>query len=373
MNAAIEQWGTRLSDAIRQALDGADTAAALRLVREGDGMTKSLGKEFTLMVRGLGITIRVIVPLLAKTAERLEPALREGGRGEVAALLHRFSNDLVNIAKVTLGEFPGSIPPIGTLAREVARCCETLLERERDFERAQAELAGEIERALAAADRDRARRLLDRKEQGQYLPFHDRLVRFMAESFAWVLERCGPQELERFHLATAEAQRAGFTAWELMSPTDFARATAFLLKQHMGQLVVREDDEKFTFEQRLCGSGGRLQTMGAYSGPGALPFVETPGALTFGERRLPVYCSHCPIWNGAAPIRWFGHAQWVFEHPARPDGGCTSHIYKRPADIPAAFTARVTIPEVPAPTGRAPATGAFHRGEGGVSAEEQAR
>jgi hypothetical protein len=155
------------------------------------------------------------------------------------------------------------------------------------------------------------------------------MVRFMAEAFGWVLDHFGAAQLERFHLETAEGQRGGFEAWERLLPAEFARATAFLLKQHMGTVEVREDAERFTVVQRPCGSGGRLRLAGAYTGPGALPLVETPGPLTFGQPSLPVYCSHCPIWNGVAPLRWFGHSHWVFEEPSRPDGSCTLHVYKR--------------------------------------------
>jgi len=212
------------------------------------------------------------------------------------------------------------------------------------FEREQARLADEIVRAIEAGDVARTRTLVAVKEQGQYVPLHDRLIRFMAESFGWVLRRFGPGELLRFHLATAEGQRPGFEKWEQMSAAEFTRASAFLLKQHMGQVAVREDGEKFTIEQAPCGSGGRLRHAGAYAGADALPFVEERGPLTLGQARFPVYCSHCPIWNGVAPAKWFGRPHWVFDEPARPDGGCTLHVYKRRDGAPAAYLDRLGRP-----------------------------
>jgi hypothetical protein len=165
----------------------------------------------------------------------------------------------------------------------------------------------------------------------------------MAEVFGWVLERFGPDGLLRFHRASAEGQRAGFEKWERMGPAEFARASAFLLKQHMGNVEVREDDEKFTIEQAPCGSGGRLRLAGVYAGPAALPLVEERGPLTAGQASLPVYCSHCPVWNGLAPLEWFGRPHWVFDRPARPDGSCTLHIYKRRAGAPAAYAAALGV------------------------------
>jgi hypothetical protein len=164
--------------------------------------------------------------------------------------------------------------------------------------------------------------------------------------FGFVLRHFGAGELYRFHRETAERQRAGFEKWERLTPAEFAQATAFLLKQHMGSLEVREDEEKFTIEQTLCGSGGRLKLAGAYSGPEALPFVEGPGPLTAGQERFAVYCSHCPIWNSVASIEWFGRPHWVFENPSRPDGSCTLHIYKRRAGAPAAYFRQLGLTRV---------------------------
>ena len=166
----------------------------------------------------------------------------------------------------------------------------------------------------------------------------------MADVFGYVLREFGPAELLRFHRETAEGQRPGFEKWEQMSAADFARASAFLLKQHMGQVEVREDAEKFTIEQAPCGSGGRLRLAGAYAGRDALAYVEEPGPLTLGQARFPVYCSHCPVWNGVAPVEWFGRPHWVFDEPARPDGSCTLHVYKRRDGAPAAYLARLSSP-----------------------------
>jgi hypothetical protein len=225
--------------------------------------------------------------------------------------------------------------------RRAARCLEAGEER---FEQEQARLADEVVLAIESGDAARARACLDMKEKGHYVPRHDRLIRFMAESFGWVLRRSGPAALLDLHLAMAEGQRRGFERWEQMSPEEFAWTSAYLLKQHMGRLEVTEDSEKFTFEQSLCGSGGALVLRGAYAGPAALPYVEGPGPLTAGEPRLAAYCTHCPIWNGVAPLEWFGRPHWVFERPSRPDGSCTMHIYKRRDGAPATYIRALTAP-----------------------------
>jgi hypothetical protein len=350
VTAPVAEWGRRLSDAIRAALEAGDLARARRLALEGDGQARSLAREYALMARGLGLTIRVLLPLLRDAADRAaDPG---AARGEVAGLLRRFRADMASLAAPAPDEIgdPGPAGDRGTLDDEIARTARFLDASEARFDAEQDRLAREAVLALDAGDAARARALVDRKEQGHYVPRHDRLIRLMAESFGWVLLRLGPDGLLAFHLATAQGQRRGFEKWEAMPPAEFAWTTAFLLKQHMGRVQVGEDGEKFTIAQAPCGSGGRLRVGGAYEGPQALPLVETPGPLTFGRPSLPVYCSHCPVWNAVATIRWFGRPHWVFEDAARADGGCTLHVYKRRDGAPRAYVDLLTVPDA-APAG----------------------
>ncbi len=354
MATATQQWGRRLSDSLRTALARGDLAGATRLLLEGDGQTRDLAREYTFMVRGLAITVRVLIELLGETASRAPAAQRDSASAQLAALLQRLRVDLAAVtaeAPVNLADGapadgaarPGADQPRRALGEEQALTVQALAPMQVRFDAWHARLAGETVAAIDARDVDRALALIDAKEQTAWLPLHDRLVRFMAESFAWVLQQFGADELLQFHLATAAGQRAGFDQWERMPAAEFARASAFLLKQHMGEVAVREDDEKFTIAQTPCGSGGRLQSAGAYAGSDALPMVETAGPLTFGLPRLPIYCSHCAIWNGLATLRWFGRAHWVFEQPARADGGCTLHIYKRHDGTPRDYAARLGV------------------------------
>jgi hypothetical protein len=318
------EWGRRLSDRIRAALDAADLGSARKLALEGDGQARSLEKEYALMCRGLGITVRALLRLLGTRPPR--PAL--------VPLVRDFRRDLVALLA---GDEPAEAAPA-----ELEGTSRLLDATEDRFMAEQSRLARETLAAIEAGDARRARALVADKE-ARYLALHDRLIRFMAEVFGHVLREFGPAELLGFHRETAEEQRPGFERWERMSAAEFAQASAFLLKQHMGRVEVREDEEKYTIEQAPCGSGGRLRLGGAYAGPRGLPFVEMAGPLTLGRDRFPVYCSHCPIWNGVAPIAWFGRPHWVFDEPARPDGSCTLHVYKRREGAPADYLRRLAV------------------------------
>lgn len=349
MTTEHPDWGRRLSDALRAAIGRNDLAAALALARDGDGQARSLASEFLLMSRGLGITVRVLLGQLGALTPPSGAVLDGQALGrDLRRLLADFRGSLEGPQEgrdSVLGDglLGGQASDRGgeSLPEVAEFTLRTLQARQQRFESEQAVAAQQVIDALLAHDAVQASHWLDRKEIHDYLPYHDRLVRFMADSFGFVLDRFGDQGLLHFHLDTAEGQRAGFEKWEKQSAAEFARTSAFLLKQHMGQVAVTEDDEKFTIVQTPCGSGGRLQIAGAYRGARPLPFVSTPGPLTLGAPRMPVYCSHCPAWNGVATMRWFGRAHWIFDHPARPDGSCTLHVYKRPEDVPAEFNARL--------------------------------
>jgi hypothetical protein len=331
------EWGVRLSDRVRAALSAGDIEAARRLVAEGDGIARSLEKEYSFMAKGLGISIRALLDLVEEAARRSD----DEGRRALSETLRRFCGDL---AKLAPGDENGGAEKTETWFAQTRR---RLAAAEMHFDREHGSLARRILEALDRRDAAAARELVDRKELSEFVPLHDRLVRFMAEVWAWVLEHLGAEELRRFHLAAAEAQRRGFEGWERLSAEGFARATAFLIRQHMGDTTILEDDEKFRFVLSPCGSGGRLRLGGAYEGPGALPHVEDPSALTFGKPRLPVYCSHCPMWNSMASAAWFGHPQWVYDDPSRTDGSCTMSIYKRPENIPGEYLRRLGLPDHP--------------------------
>lgn len=340
----MARWGLRLSDALRAELRAGNFDASRGLAVDGDGQARSLAGEYTLMVRGLGITIGVILGLLERSA-REEPAGDASSLRELRAMLDRFRRDLDQHGRSAAADpdassatQPGGVSLDDEAVDGCVRAAADALARASNAFLGEREaLAQRVVKAIDRRDAQGALELVDAAEQDGYLPLHDRLVRFMADSFAWVLRYRGDAGLLRFHLDTAEGQRAGFDKWERSSAAAFAWTSAFLLKQHMGRVTVLEDDEKFTVEQTPCGSGGRLLRDGAYEGAGALPFVETPGPLTIGRERLPVYCSHCPVWNGVAPLRWYGRAHWVFADAARADGGCTLHIYKRRDGTPAAY------------------------------------
>ena len=247
MSTEHPDWGRRLSDALRAAIGRNDLAAALALAREGDGQARSLASEFLLMSRGLGITVRVLLGQLGGLTEGLTPSSgtvpdSQALERDLRRLLADFRGSLEGSQEGSRGSVLGdglaggqagdrggeSLPEVAQFTLRVLQA------RQQRFESDQALAAQQVIDALLAHDAARASQWLERKEIHDYLPYHDRLVRFMADSFGFVLDRFGAEGMLRFHLDTAEGQRAGFEKWDKQSAAEFARTSAFLLKQHMG-------------------------------------------------------------------------------------------------------------------------------------------
>lgn len=204
------------------------------------------------------------------------------------------------------------------------------------FRREQAAVSEKIVEALKSKDGPAVRKLLDEKE-AQFLPIHDFFVETLATIFNWAYTTCGDEALFEVLEGSAESQKAGFDAWEQMSTEDFARATAFLANSHMGNITVEEDEEKFTFINDPCGSGGRMMRKGWFDEGGKFARVKGAQPQTFGKEGLPVYCAHCAVWNGIMTTRWYGSIQWAIEPPDKPEEPCRMHIYKDRDKIPEKF------------------------------------
>ncbi len=215
---------------------------------------------------------------------------------------------------------------------------------EQAFRVEQDAIATRIIAAVEAGDFDRARALLDERDQ-QHQLIHDQFIAMKAGFYSYIGTMFGDQRLEEILRHTGERQRPGFERWQRLweceSVEELVRASAHLLKTHMGNVSVTEDDEKFTITQDPCGSGGRLMREGAYDGAEPLYRVDRAQAMTFGKPNFPSYCAHCAVWNNIQCIEWFGPPQWCIDHPATPADPCRIHIYKEPHRIPAHYYKQV--------------------------------
>jgi hypothetical protein len=251
-----------------------------------------------------------------RVRQRLEAALEAGDRDQALQACEALVKEYVLVHK--------------GLRRVIEYAMEYI---EQVFREEQESIAQQIAGAVRAGDAVRARALLDTRDR-QHQVIHDQFIAIKAGFYSYAGTVFGDRRLEEILRHTGERQRQGFERWEQMPVEDFVRASAHLLKTHMGNVTVTEDAEKFTIVQDPCGSGGRLMREGAYDGKAGLCKVGAAQPMTFGKSDFPSYCAHCAVWNNIQCIEWFGHPQWSIDHPATPADPCRIHIYKDPKRIP---------------------------------------
>lgn len=251
-----------------------------------------------------------------RAREQIEAALEANDRKEAERLCSLLAKEYVLIHK--------------GLRKVLEHAMEYI---EQAFREEQAEIAERISDAVERRDPAVARSFLEERDR-QHQVIHDQFIAMKAGFYSYVGRAFGERRLEEILRHTGERQRQGFEKWEAMPVEEFACATAHLLKSHMGQVTVTEDEEKFTITQDPCGSGGRLMREGAYEGEDALYQIRAAQPMTFEKPDFPSYCAHCAVWNNIQCIEWFGHPQWCIDHPEAPDRPCRIHIFKNKENIP---------------------------------------
>lgn len=258
-----------------------------------------------------------------RARQRLEAALAAGDADEARRASENLAKEYVLIHK--------------GLRKVLEHAMEYI---ENAFRIEQAAIAARIGNAIDAGDFGEARALLEERDR-QHQMIHDQFIDMKAGFYSYVGKVFGDERLKEILRHTGERQRQGFERWEELSSDDFVRASAYLLKTHMGHVTVSEDDDKFTITQDPCGSGGRLMRTSAYDGADGLYRIERAQPIAFGKPGFPSYCAHCAVWNNIQCIEWFGHPQWCIDHPTTPSEPCRIHIYKEGRPIPDRYYTQV--------------------------------
>lgn len=129
---------------------------------------------------------------------------------------------------------------------------------------------------------------------------------------------------------------------------DRAEALMHFTRVHLQPFELTEDEEKLTFACAICPSGGRMIAAGHYDAPRNDLVLEGPHPLTYGRDEIPVYCAHEPIMETDS-FEGTGVPLFVVE-PAERLGfeTCNTYLYKRAEDIPERFFTRLGL-EKPKP------------------------
>ncbi|MFO8048636.1 MAG: hypothetical protein R6U29_06345 [Desulfosudaceae bacterium] len=114
--------------------------------------------------------------------------------------------------------------------------------------------------------------------------------------------------------------------------------------QYPGAFSITEDDEKFTFHLRPCGSGLRLWQKGWYEPGAGGKTSERERTWTYNRQGFPYYCVHCPFLNEILPYESrYGRLLWPVDPPDGPEDSCAWHVFKDPDAIPVSYYRRLGL------------------------------
>ncbi len=204
--------------------------------------------------------------------------------------------------------------------------------------------------ALDKGDIETAKKWCRQQDEDKHI-IHDLYMVWITALLSWIHEHSGEEEavravretIKNFILPLVKEKEdlvaeKGLGAW--------VERIVQIWRQHSMYpgFTVDEDDEKFILTMKPCGSGGRLIDMGVYDGPLGFAKLENPGFHTWGEKDIPIYCSHCPWGHEILPISETGKPFWIHAQRAKKQGDpCILHIYKDPEKIPEKYYKRIGL------------------------------
>ncbi|MEV6924600.1 hypothetical protein AB0M46_08840 [Dactylosporangium sp. NPDC051485] len=207
-----------------------------------------------------------------------------------------------------------------------------------------APMADEVAAAADRGDTDGALAVFDRRE-AEWRSVIDVLRDWLSALLSQVYAEWGPDELEAFHRRRGEDALRGLMADIDRPAGDRLVNLVRLLQGHFTELVVSEDDEKFTIVQDPCGTCARQVLDGRFAAGLGLAVVDDEHPVAWGGRATTIYRTHVPIWHVEMARERLGAPWPVNLCPSGLDGGaCTILLYKDPSDPSAA----ARVPSAPA-------------------------
>jgi hypothetical protein len=213
------------------------------------------------------------------------------------------------------------------------------------------------EKAVAAAvvrDRDvaAARAALEAVRDAR-IRVHDNQADWSWALLTLLQEALGEAAMGEAMRATMEPWlRQRYAALGTMTPREIFELTIEGMRGHYvgpgrtGEVIVRDEPDRWVMEFDPCGTGGRMRRGDASRGQvprGDPPFtfstVEGAYDWTWNRPGVCTYCAHCAVVNEILPIEQHGTPMRVTDYPEQPGDRCRWTVYKDPAFVPIeAFT-----------------------------------
>jgi len=146
--------------------------------------------------------------------------------------------------------------------------------------------------------------------------------------------------------------RERYAALGTMTPREIFELTIEGMRGHYvgpgrtGDVIVRDEPDRWVMEFDPCGTGGRMRRGDASRGqaprteaPFAFSSVESAYDWTWNRPGVCTYCAHCAVVNEILPIEQHGTPMRVTDYPEQPGDRCRWTVYKDPSFVPLdAFT-----------------------------------
>ena len=274
------------------------------------------------------------------TYAMLESAVREGRKEQALALADYYLQELRIMHNILM-----------TWAQDIMRF---MLQRDTGAENAMAQTLSAaickvwwdfefgiaplntLKAAIASSETEPALAALERLWLEFKIP-HDVFVTWINEMFNYLAQQTERQVL----LSILETHQSiwgnRYVTWDTMTPWEKVALTVEGMRGHLsgasrkGDVLVREEDDRFVIAFDPCGTGGVLRRGDPESGRTAYAtagFNKEPHDWTWGKTGVHWYCSHCAIAMEWLPGHKRGHPFRPLDHTLDHGAPCVWFVYK---------------------------------------------
>lgn len=292
--------------------------------------------------RHLGRLLRMddIETIGRSTYSLIEAAVREGRAGEALQLIPYYLQELQIMHQILMVWAQDIMRYMiardtGTENAVADRLSTVICKTWRDFELGGAPMQ-RLEAAVKAGDRESAYVALERMWLEFKVP-HDVLVAWINEMFAYLSQESEQQVLDSILETHQSIWGNRYEKWDLMTPWEKVALTVEGMRGHLsglsrkGDVLVREEEDRFVIAFDPCGTGGVLRRGDPESG--RAPYRtegmnREPHDWTWGKTGVHWYCSHCAIAMEWLPGRTRGYVFRPLDHTLDHQAPCVWYVYK---------------------------------------------
>jgi hypothetical protein len=193
-----------------------------------------------------------------------------------------------------------------------------------------------LKKAIEDGEPSRMSAMLERLWLEFKIP-HDVLVAWINEMLGYLAQKTETQVLESILDTHQSIWGDRYATWDQMTPWEKVALTVEGMRGHLsgasrkGDVVVREEDDRFVIAFDPCGTGGVLRRGDPESGR-AMYKTEGQNKVahewTWGKVGVHWYCSHCAVAMEWLPGRRRGHPLRPLDHTLDHEAPCVWYVYK---------------------------------------------